>query len=115
MSLLTRRAPHTVLVQNRSMTRDTGGRQVWVPDGPLIPVKCAVQVARDWSSAEEYHDAGLQVLDMRVVLARYWPGNENSHVTWSSELWEMVGAPGELNMSRRTRHWRVTMRRVATA
>jgi hypothetical protein len=116
MSLLTRKAPHTVLVQNRRVERDEAGRRVWVPDGDPVAHRCAVQVARDWSSAEETAGApGLQIIDMRVILSKTWSGDVNSYVYWEDDVYEMIGAPQPLTMSRRTSHWRITMRRLGDA
>lgn len=113
MSLLDRNAPHVVYVLNRTEARDASGRRVYVP-GAFTPHRCAVQPARDWSSAEESVTAGLQLIDLRVVLSREWSGDENSHVYWDGDVYEMIGAAQPQKMSRRTRHWRVTMRRIGT-
>lgn len=115
MSLLTRKAPHTVHVHLREPQLQANGTEVFQYVGDPIPVQCAVQVARDWSSAEEMLTGGLQVLDMRVVYARTWPGDIHSHVSFDGDLYEMQGAPGHLRMSARTSHWRVTMRRIGDA
>lgn len=115
MSLLDRKAPHTVLVQKRTLTRDAGGRPVFVADGPPVEHRCGVQPARDWSSAEESMAAGLQILEMAVIISRTWSGDENSHVIYGDSLYEMIGAPQHQNMSRRTSHWRVTVRRIGPA
>lgn len=115
MSLLTRKAPHVVYIQKRHVERDEAKRRYWVNDGERIAQRCAVQVARDWSSAEEETGVkGLQVIDMRVVISKDWAGDENSYVYWEGDVYEMIGAPQPLRMSKRTSHWRITMKRLGT-
>lgn len=115
MSLLDRGAPHTVEVLARESVRDTGGRRVYNYVGAPVTHRCHVEPARDWSAAEEAVSAGLQVLDMRVLYSRAWSGDEYSHIRWEGDLYEMVGAPQHFSVSRRTAHWRVTMRRIGAA
>lgn len=110
MSLLDRRAPHTVMVQNRGMTRDPRGLPVMGPVGDPIPVRCMVEPVRDWSSSEEVETNGLQVVDMGIIRSRTWPGDVNSHVTFDGSMYETVGAPQHHSVSRRTRHYRVTIK-----
>lgn len=112
MSLLDRKAPHTVHIQKRVESRDTGGRRIWSNDGPRVATRCSVQPARDWSNAEEDPNAGLQIIDLRVVLSRQWVGDVNSHVYWEGDLYETIGAPQHFSVSPRTAHWRVTIRRI---
>jgi hypothetical protein len=110
MSLLTRGAPHKFLVQNRKLTRNDRGQQVYVPDGEPIPVRGMVEPVRDWSSAEETETLGLQVIDLGVVRAKKWPGDINSHVIYAGSLYETVGAPQHHSVSPRTSHFRVTIK-----
>jgi len=113
MSLLGRKAPHVVYVQKRKELRDDGGRRYWQNDGPREPHRCGVQPARDWSSAEETANvAGMQIFDMRVVISKTWSGDENAYVAWEGDLYELIGAPQHQMMSRRTSHWRITMKRI---
>lgn len=116
MSLLTRKAPHTVHVQLRTPTREANGQRVYKPTGDPIPVKCSVQPARDWSSAEESTDlTGFQLTDLRIIIARDWPGDVNSYVIWDGDVWETVGRPQQFKQSRRTGHWRVTVKYIGSA
>ncbi|WP_136057244.1 hypothetical protein [Microbacterium sp. K24] len=110
MSLLTRRAPHLVHVQNRTMTRDSRGLPVMNEVGKPIGVRCMVEPVRDWSSSEEVETLGLQVVDMAIVRAKEWPGDVNSHITWNGALFETVGAPQHHSVSRKTGHYRVTLK-----
>lgn len=113
MSLLTRRAPHVVEVQNRRAELDKAKRRYWVNVGERVRHRCAVQPARDWSSAEEEVGLkGIQVLDMRVILSKEWSGDENSYIYWEGDIYEMIGAPQHQKMSRRTSHWRITVKRI---
>lgn len=115
MSLLDRKAPHTVQVQNRKMGRDERGMQVFVPDGEPIPVRCMGEPVRDWASAEEDRSLGLQVVNMIVIRSREWPGNVNSHVLYDGGWFETVGVPQHHNVGRRTRHWRITLKWIKEA
>lgn len=110
--LLDAGAPHVVEVQNRETVKNAEGLRVMQDVGPRIRVHCAVQIARDWSSAEEQLAAGLQVYDMRVIYARTWPGDVHSHIFYEGDHFEMIGAPQKSSMSKRTSHWRVTCRLI---
>lgn len=110
MSLLGRNAPHTVMVQNREMQRNERGAQILLPVGEPVAVQCMVEPVRDWSQAEESETLGLQVIDLRVIRSRLWPGDIHSHVVWEGELYETVGAPQHYSVSRRTAHFRVTVK-----
>lgn len=110
MSLLDRRAPHRVQVQNRAMTRDMRGMQVFDPDGDPVTVRCMVEPVRDWASSEEDQTLGLQVIDMAVIRSRTWPGDVNSHITYEGGLYETVGVPQRFHAGRRTQHWRITVK-----
>lgn len=115
MSLLDRNAPHVVGVQKRRPVKTMSGVAKYENDGDVVYHRCMVQVARDWSSAEESLTAGLQVYDMRVIYSRTWSGDEHSHIIWDGDLYEMIGAPQPLKASPRTAHWRVTCRLIGTA
>lgn len=110
MSLLTRKAPHTVQVQNRKMGRDERGQRAYVPDGPPVTVRCMGEPVRDWSSSEEVESLGLQVVDLTIIRAKTWPGNVNSYVLYNGAEYETVGAPQHHSVSRRTSHYRVTIK-----
>jgi hypothetical protein len=110
MSLLGRRAPHTVQVQKRTMVRDARGNREYVPDGTPITVRCMVEPVRDWSSSEEVETLGLQVVDLAIVRSREWPGDINSYVLFNGAEYETVGAPQSHSVSRRTGHHRVTIK-----
>lgn len=108
--LLGKRAPSQVEVQNRVKTRDSGGGRVYVNDGPRIIVKCIAEPVPEWSAAEESQSLGMQVTDMLVIRSRTWPGNINSHVVYEGAVYETVGVPQKFYLSKRTRHWRVTVK-----
>lgn len=110
MSLLGRKAPHTVQVQNQVMVRNERGLPVLAPSGALLPVKCMVEPVRDWSQAEETAALGLQIVDLRVVRARTWPGDVLSLILWEGDWYETVGAPQHHSVSKRTGHYRVTIK-----
>lgn len=112
MSLLDRRAPHVVNVQQRALTRDPRGLQVLTDIGPRVPVRCMVEPVRDWSSAEEDKNHGLQVVNMLVIRSREWPGDVYSHVYWDGSVFETIGIPQHFGVSKRTMHWRVTIQWV---
>lgn len=110
MSLLGRRAPHIVLVQNRESDRTPQGTRADKNVGEPIPVRCMVEPVRDWSSSEEVESLGLQVVDLAIVRARTWPGDIKSHIIFENALYETVGAPQHHSVSRRTGHYRVTIK-----
>ncbi|MGF3056149.1 hypothetical protein [Microbacterium sp. YY-01] len=110
MSLLDRKAPHTVQVLARKRSRNDSGLSVMEYDGEPVSVRCMVEPVRDWSQAEENVSIGLQVIDLLVIRARHWPGDIDSHVVWEGSLYETVGAPQHHSVSKRTRHWRVTIK-----
>lgn len=115
MSLLDRKAPHTVLVQHRESTRNERGLPVFAPVGDPVAVRCMAEPVRDWASAEEEQTNGLQVINMMVIRARHWPGDLNSHVLYDGNWYETVGVPQHHNVSRRTRHWRITVKWIKKA
>lgn len=110
MSLLDRKAPHTAYVQLRKIERNEDGARVPVNVGMPIPVRGMGEPVRDWASSEESQAGGIQILDMLVWRSREWPGDTNSLTTIDGQLYETVGAPQHQNISRATRHWRVTLR-----
>lgn len=110
MSLLGLGAPHVVKVQKRVMARNAGGIRVPIPNGDPIEVRGMGEPVRDWASAEESREGGLQILDMLVWRSRDWPGDELSIVEFEGKWYETVGAPQHQSAGRRTKHWRVTLR-----
>lgn len=110
MSLLGRKAPHLIQVQLRESTRGERGQRVYADVGDLIDVRGMVEPVRDWSSSEEVETRGLQVVDLAIVRARTWPGDINSHVIFDGALYETVGAPQRHSVSKRTGHYRVTIK-----
>lgn len=108
--LLGKHAPSTVLVQNRKSTRDSGGGRVYVNDGPRVEVRCIAEPVREWSAAEESQSLGIQVTNMLVIRSRTWPGDINSHIVYEGELYETVGVPQKFYLTRKTRHYRVTVK-----
>lgn len=115
MSLLDRRAPHVVQVQRRENVVSARGKPELTPVGSLIAVRCAVQGAREWATEEETRDVGMQVLSIRRVFAREWPGDINSLVYIDGDMFETIGDPVRASMSRATRHWAVTLRWIGRA
>lgn len=113
MSLLTR-GKHRVLVQHRENLRNERGQKSWQNVGAPVGVRCAVQPVREWSTSEEQFEAGIQMLDLRRIFSKTWPGNVNSHVMDGSDLFETVGAPQHNKMSRATSHWAVTVRWIGS-
>lgn len=114
MSLLDR-GKHPVLVIPRvNETSPLRGLKTWVVAAAPTLVKCAVQPVREWSTSEETFTDGIQMLDLRRMFTRDWPGDINSHVIADGVLYESVGAPQHQQMSGRTKHWAVTLRNVGT-
>jgi hypothetical protein len=110
VSLLTTRAPHVVWVQPRARAKNARGVSELVEVGPRVRVRCSVQGAREWSTEEETHTRGLQVLSIRRIFSKTWPGDVNALVYHQGMEFESVGDPVQQNMSRNTSHWSVTVR-----
>ncbi|MFD5864359.1 hypothetical protein ACFWGP_05370 [Agromyces sp. NPDC127015] len=105
------RPAHVVKVQLMRVEQDGRGAFRDVPDGGLIDVPCTVQSAREWSTAEENLLNGLQVLDLCRIFAKVWPGDVRSLVYHDGAEWETVGSPQHFDVSPRTDHWVVTLRK----
>lgn len=112
MSLLTRKAPHTVLVQLREMKRNAEGVRLLTDVGEPVAVRGMGEPVRDWSSSEEQTSGGLQVLDLIIWRSKLWPGDVNSLVEYDGDTYEVVGAPQRHHAGRRTQHHRVTLRHL---
>lgn len=110
MSLLGRRAPHTVQILNRTQSKNERGLTVFTPAASLISERCMVEPVRDWSQAEEAETVGMQVIDLMVVRSKRWRGDIHSHILWNGDWYETVGAPQHHSVSPRTSHWRVTIK-----
>lgn len=82
-----------------------------VNDGDPVAVRrCSVQSVREWATAEEVLTYGLQLISMRRVFSRFWPGDVNALVYFAGGEFELVGDPQFMDQSRRTRHWVTTIR-----
>lgn len=104
------RGPHSVIVQNRKLVR-VNGQADYENDGPPTLIKgCSVQSVREWATAEEVLTNGLQLISMRRVFTRKWPGTVNSLVYFNGGEFETVGDPQEMDQSRRTSHFVITIR-----
>lgn len=113
MPSLLERGPQDVLVVHRVNDRDPKrGEKVWRVSAAPTFLRAGVQPVREWSTSEEQFSDGLQMLDLRRVFTRAWPGDINAHAITGGELFETVGAPQRNAMSRRTRHAAVTLRRI---
>lgn len=106
-----RNPPHMVEVQPMESRKSPRGVPEDVPVGEPVIVPCSVQPVREWSTAEENRQYGLQLLDLRRVFATNWPGDHRSLIYFEGDEYETVGDPQHLNMSRRTAHWAITVRR----
>lgn len=109
------RGPHTVIVQPR-MTQRVDGKRQFVNDGPPVAVRrCSVQSVREWATAEEVQTYGLQLISMRRVFSRSWPGDVNALVYFNGGVFEVVGDPQHMDQSRRTHHWVTTIKWLGNA
>ena len=109
------RGPHTLIVQPRKYERIQGAKML-VNDGPAVLVeRCAVQSVREWSTSEEYLTHGVQLLSLRRVFAREWPGDSNAAVFFKGGEFEVVGDPQEMDISPKTSHWVVTIKWLGDA
>lgn len=109
------RGPHTVIVQRRKRGRINGISGL-IPDGdPVVIRRCSVQSVREWATAEEEYTHGLQLLSMRRVFTRTWPGDVNSLVYFAGGEFETVGDPQHMDGSPRTEHWVITIKWLGDA
>ncbi|MCJ1709230.1 hypothetical protein [Microbacterium sp. VKM Ac-2923] len=100
-----------VELEERRTVRDKSGQRITERIiGPRRQVKVSVVPVRDWSAAEEQETLGLQIVDMLVLYAKDWPGDVLSLVIKDGQKYETVGAPQHFEFSRKTSHWRVTIR-----
>ncbi|ALJ22045.1 hypothetical protein [Microbacterium sp. No. 7] len=110
MSLLTRKAPHTAYVQQRTMTRNPEGIRVPVNIGDPIPVRGMAEPVRDWAQAEEHTTYGLQIIELVIWRSKEWPGDVHSLVRIEDNWYEPNGPVQHHFVSRRTSHYRITLK-----
>lgn len=110
--------PHVVWVQKYVETMGDDGVNEYTKQGVPIRVPCYVQDARSWSDAEEYPMHGLQLKNLRVIFARWWPGDVHSHVFFDGYEFLTEGEIGASPMEARGRkklnrvaHYRVSLYR----
>lgn len=111
MSLLDN-PPHTVTVQNRTITQNAHGATL-EPDGAPVVVECAFQ---PMSASESNDFDGAVTFEQKRVIARDWPGNATSEVMGpDGHTYDTVGDPQHYNMSPATAHWEVVLQRQGNA
>lgn len=101
------RSGHVVTVQRRER-RITPHGPVLAAVGPAVSVQCGVRAL----TASETADLGLTTETVYRVLAREWPGDVNSLLTYKGDQWEPIGDPLHFDGSPRTRHTQVRMKLV---
>lgn len=101
MSLLT--GKETVTIQNRTPTKTAHGT-TYTNTGDPISVRCDVRMLSTTETAQ------LGLLDHTVIriLARTWPGDSRSVLTWRNKQWEPQGHSLERTGSAKTRHIEIT-------
>ncbi len=104
------RPRHVVTVQNRRLVRGAHGTEYRL-DGDPVEVPCTVRS----SSATETNTDGLQVSTLKRVIARTWPGDVHSLITFRGDEYEPQGDPQEFDGSERTTHWEILIQRVKGA
>lgn len=109
MSLLDN-PPHKVEVQLMETVKTDRGASEDRPVGDPIVVACNVQPVREWSTAEEHSQYGLQLLELHRVFSRDWPGDYKSLIYYRGFEHETVGSPQLHNVSPRTKHYAVVIR-----
>lgn len=97
------RPPHVITVQRRKASTDANGATVYVADGGPVEVQCTV---RSRSAAEDLSGGVAAATDFRI-LARTWPGDIDSLITWKGVELEPVGDPLPYDGSRRTQHFEI--------
>jgi len=102
MSLLD--GPHTVMVQKRVPMRTAGYGSSYANNGAPVPVRCTVRML----STSETAVLGIEAQAVIRILARSWPGDARSLITWGGRSWESRGVPVVCDGSRATAHVEVT-------
>lgn len=107
MSILDR-PKHEAIVQRREQRATPHGSALAAVGGP-VAVPCTVRAL----TAAEAAELGLGTETIYRVIARDWPGDVLSLVTWQGEQWEPIGQPLRFDGSPRTQHWEVRMKQVS--
>lgn len=107
MSILDR-PKHEVIVQRRERRVTPHGSALAAVGAP-IPVPCSVRAL----TAAETADLGLSTETVYRVVARDWPGDVLSLLTWRGDDWQPIGDPLRFDGSTRTQHWQVRMKQVS--
>ena len=106
------RGKDTIHIQKREIRR-VNGFQEYVNIGDPIEMRhVSMQSVREWASAEEEYMDGLQLLSLRRMFARSWPGDVHSIVYFEGRQYETVGEPQRMDGSPRTAHWVITLKLV---
>ena len=101
------RPPHVVTVQARHPVTTAHGT-AFEHVGKPVDVPCTVRAV----SAAETNVDGLTALTMRRIVARDWPGDIYSLVTWGGDTWQQQGDAQLFDGSPATRHWEVFLRKT---
>lgn len=106
MSLLTR-PKHSLTVQLYEEVAGSVGQKEFQPVGAEIPVRGNKHPL----TAQETEDYGLQNFTTTNWHSTSWPGDQHSRVTLEGAEWDQIGEAKLFDMSERTRHYEVILRK----
>jgi len=98
---------HTLLVQLREPVTGSAGQTEWRDAGSPVQVRGNLHPA----STDEIAAFGVQTADLRRFHCLEWPGDSHSVITYDGRPWDVVAPPQHFDMSPRTAHWEVLIRR----
>lgn len=99
---------HRVTVQRRHSVPTAYGTDI-VDDGPpLENVPCTVR----FQTSSEVTSEGLIIVTYGRLIARTWPGDEYSLVTFKGREYDTQGEPIEFDGSKATAHWEVSLKSI---
>lgn len=106
MSLLTN-PKHKLTVQPYQETPGSIGQETYEPVGAPIPVRGNKHPL----TAQETEDNGLQNFTTTNFHCLSWPGDQHCRVTLDGAEWDQIGEAKLFDMSTRTRHYEVILRK----
>lgn len=106
MSLLTR-PKHKLTVQLYVKSPGSIGQDTYTPSGLPIPV----EGNKHPLTAQEIEVNGLQNFTTTNWHTTSWPGDQHCRVTLDGAEWDQIGEAKLFDMSARTRHYEVILRK----
>lgn len=106
MSLLSR-PRHIASVQPYTAEEGRIGQKEYSPTGDAVTVRGNMHPVR----AQELERLGLQNFTTTAFHCLEWPGDQHCRVTLTGAEWDQIGEAKLYDMSARTRHYEVILRK----